>query len=52
MGIAEVDLLHQKLDILIDDFQSHKKYVHKIIGGVLLFLSSSMVVVMVELIKK
>ncbi|MCH9712838.1 MAG: hypothetical protein K0U20_09465 [Proteobacteria bacterium] len=50
MSTTEVEVLAVKIDILIDDFQAHKKIVYKILGGGITFLLTSIVAVAVAFI--
>jgi len=50
MSSMEVQLLNQKLDILIDDFQDHKKFMLKVMGGTLFFIASTGVSILLVLI--
>lgn len=51
MSEHSVDILGTKLDILIEDFQSHKQMVYVIMGSTILFVSTSVVAIYVATIK-
>lgn len=50
MSEHSVEILETKLDILIEDFQSHKNIVYVIMGSTVMFVSTSVVAIYVATI--
>lgn len=51
MSDHSVDIIGTKLDILIEDFQSHKQMVYTIIGGTIVFVATAVVSIYIATIK-
>ena len=51
MSTTDVELLKQSLKILIEDFQSFKTIVYRVVGATILFIATTIVSAVLILVK-